>query len=198
MDEVKKSQRNGDADRYEGQRSTGKTTLQVKEASIGKLIGNIPPSRGRTFASGIKFLGGEILGGHIFVGDEVYAPDEIVMEDRSISGERVYTLIGETYHYSDAESFARDCAPWLGFMDPEASEPDKELIRQLKILWHVVQDPVLELIDNFGVSMENFAAEFYVPQKQLRVWICGKEHMPAFARMLMAEIKGVLKIRYLV
>ena len=78
------------------------------------------------------------------------------------------------------------------------SRSHKELSCQLKILWYVVQDPVPELIDNFDVAMDDFTAAFYVSRKQLRDWVCGKEHMSAFARMLMAEVSGLLKIRYLV
>lgn len=107
----------------------------------------------------------------------------------------IHRLYGETANYGEPEAFASDAT--LSLMDPE--NPDQEinivLFDQLCILWHVANDPFKALLRRMGLTQSQCSTRFCIPLRTVQSWALKERVCPAYIRLMMAELMGVIRLR---
>ena len=116
-----------------------------------------------------------------------------VLTEDWFSDIRIRELADETYLYSNADTFACGCAHGLDFMYPESEDVD--MGEQLRIFWHVVQDPFDVLLEKLGLTAEECGNRFYIASDIMHEWLNGGTNPPDSLRLMMANATGLLAIR---
>ena len=92
----------------------------------------------------------------------------------------------KTYHYSDVAYFANDWAQSVNFANPDGV-PESEImpvVEQLRIFWHIVQDPVETFLDKMKLAAPDFPINDYR----------GKTFMLDFLRLMMVQLSEILAV----
>lgn len=107
----------------------------------------------------------------------------------------IYRLFGETANYTDPDAFASDAA--LSLLDPDnpGQEVDMGLFEQLRILWHVANDPFKALLDRMGLTQSQCSCRFCIPLRTVQGWAGETRSALPYVRLMMAESVGLLDIR---
>lgn len=175
--------------------------MQLTEKKTGRFIGNIPPSHGKTVDDCIKYLGGEIVnsadgqpqcdsGKNVIIRGSSYNYGNLIVTEQVIRDSRIGFLANETYHYSDVDYFANDCARSVNFATPD-EVPESEImpvVEQLRIFWHVVRDPVETFLDKMKLADPCF------PVEELR----GEKSLPVTLRLTLASLSRMLDVQKLI
>lgn len=112
-----------------------------------------------------------------------------------MTDKQIYAIFGETANYTDPDAFASDVA--ISLLDPEdpGKEADMELAEQLRILWHVANDPFRTFLYSLGLSQTQCSMRFCIPLRTVQDWIGERRTPPPYIRLMMAEALGFIQIR---
>lgn len=112
-----------------------------------------------------------------------------------MSDKTIYRLCGETANYTDPDAFASDAA--LSLLDPDKpdQEVDLELFDQLRVLWHVANDPFKDLLDRMGLNQSQCSRRFCIPLRTIQGWAGETRSAPHYVRLMMAELSGIVRLR---
>lgn len=112
-----------------------------------------------------------------------------------MTNKQIYRLYGETSNYTDPDAFASDAA--LSILDPDdpGQEVDMALFEQLRVLWHVANDPFKSLLGRMGLKQTECSTRFCIPLRTVQDWAGERRTPPPYVRLMMAEAVGIVKLR---
>lgn len=112
-----------------------------------------------------------------------------------MTDKQIYAYFCEAVHYADPDAFASDVA--LSLLDPEDpdQEVDPETVAQLRILWHVANDPFKGFLHLLGLNQSSCSRRFCIPLRTVQGWALDSRTPPAYIRLMMAELTGLLRVR---
>lgn len=112
-----------------------------------------------------------------------------------MTDKQIHTYYGEASQYSDPDAFASDVA--LSLLDPDNpdQEIDMDMTAQLQTMWHVANDDFRVFLKNLGMNQTQCAQRFCVPLRTVQNWARGENQAPAYTRLMMAELAGMLNVR---
>lgn len=112
-----------------------------------------------------------------------------------MTDKKIYHMYGEASNYTDPDAFASDAA--LSLLDPDDphQEVDVVLFEQLRILWHIANDPFKALLKRMGLNQVQCSARFCIPLRTIQGWAGETRSAPPYVRLMMAEAVDVLDIR---
>lgn len=112
-----------------------------------------------------------------------------------MTDKKIYQLFGEAANYTDPDSFASDAA--LSLLDPDdpGQEVDMGLVEQLRILWHVANDPFRDLLKNMELTQTRCSIRFCIPLRTVQDWVGERRTPPPYVRLMMAELAGIVELR---
>ncbi len=112
-----------------------------------------------------------------------------------MTDKQIYTIFGEAANYSDPDAYASDIA--LSLLDPDdpGQEVDIALVDQLRVLWHVAQDPFKGLLKRMGLTQAQCSTRFCIPLRTVQGWALEERRAPLYLRLMMAELSGIITIR---
>ncbi len=102
---------------------------------------------------------------------------------------------GETTNYTDPDAFASDISISLLNPDDLSQKVNMDLFEQLRILWHVANDPFKSLLERIGYNQTQCAIRFCIPRRTIQDWAGERRAAPLYIRLMMAEATGLLNIR---
>ena len=94
----------------------------------------------------------------------------------------------------DIDAFVSDWALSSALL-PEDQDIDPELVRQLRILWHVAHDPFKDLLKLMDLTQTRCSVRFCIPLRTVQGWANGTRQAPPYIRLMIAEATGLLTIR---
>ncbi len=109
-----------------------------------------------------------------------------------MTDKQIYSAYGETANYSDPNAYASDVV--LSLLDPDdpGQEVDLALAEQLRILWHVANDPFKEILQRMGLSQTQCATRFCIPLRTVQDWAGDRRICAPYLRLMMAEATGAV------
>ena len=112
-----------------------------------------------------------------------------------MTDKQINQLFGETANYADPDAFASDAA--LSLLDPDnpGQEVDMGLFEQLRILWHVANDPFKSLLERIGLNQTQCSTRFCIPRRTVQDWAGNRRTPPPYVRLMMAEAVRLVEIR---
>lgn len=112
-----------------------------------------------------------------------------------MTDKQIYQLFGETANYMDPDSFASDAA--LSLLNPEkpGQEVDIALFEQLRVLWHIANDPFKDLLERMEMNQSQCSRRFCIPLRTVQNWAGEARSALPYVRLMMAEAMGLLDIR---
>ncbi len=112
-----------------------------------------------------------------------------------MTDKQIYTAYGEAFNYSDPDAFASDIVLSLTDSEDPSKEVDTALFEQLRVLWHVANDPFKSLLEIIGITQTKCATRFCIPLRTVQGWALGERPASSYIRIMMAELSGVIDIR---
>lgn len=112
-----------------------------------------------------------------------------------LTDKQIYLLYGEATNYNDPDAFASDAALSLRDPDDPAQEVDMALFEQLRILWHIAEDPFKTLLERMGLNQVQCSTRFCIPLRTVQDWAGGRRTPPPYLRLMMAEGCGIVRLR---
>lgn len=111
-----------------------------------------------------------------------------------MTDKQIYQAFGEAVNYTDPDAFASDGA--LSLLDPDdpGQEVDMDLFEQLRVLWHVANDPFKALLERMGLNQSQCSRRFCVPLRTLQGWAGETRSAPPYVRLMMAELSGIVRL----
>lgn len=95
---------------------------------------------------------------------------------------------------TDMDAFVSDWALSSALL-PDNAEIDPDLVEQLQILWRIANDPFKSLLSMMGLSQAKAMTRFCINPRTIKHWAAGDRSCPAYIRLLMAEVTGLLRLR---
>lgn len=112
-----------------------------------------------------------------------------------MTNKMIHVLYGEAVNYTDPDAFASDSA--MSVLNPEDPEQEIDLavFNQLRVLWHVANDPFKDFLRMLGIKQSECAIRFCIPLRTVQSWALRERDCPRYIRIMMAELTGILKLR---
>lgn len=112
-----------------------------------------------------------------------------------MTDKQIYQLFGETANYADPDAFASDAS--LSLLDPDdpVQEVDMATFEQLRMLWHVANDPFRTLLERIGLGQTQCSTRFCINLRTVQHWANEDRTCPPYIRLMMAELSGILRLR---
>lgn len=112
-----------------------------------------------------------------------------------MTDKQIYQAFGEAVNYTDQDAFASDVA--LSMLEPDKpdQEVDLELFEQLRVLWHVANDPFKGLLERMGLNQSQCSRRFCIPLRTIQGWAGETRSAPHYVLLMMAELSGIVRLR---
>lgn len=104
-------------------------------------------------------------------------------------------LYGEAANYSDPDAFSSDAALSIPGPEEPGWEADTALFEQLRVLWHIANDPFKALLERMGMNQSQCSRRFCIPLRTVQNWAGEARSAPPYVRLMMAELTGIVKLR---
>lgn len=102
--------------------------------------------------------------------------------------------ISEASHYTDPDAFTSDMLLSAAFVDPEDAEAQLDLtqVDALRRVWTVVAAPFRDFLALLGVGQTALSRLHHIPLRTVQNWASGTSECPAYTRIMMARLAGLL------
>lgn len=102
--------------------------------------------------------------------------------------------IKEAPNYTDPDAFASDMLLSAAFVDPEDADaqPDSTQMDDLRRLWTVVAAPFRDFLALMGVGQTALSRMHHIPLRTVQNWAAGTSECPAYSRIMMARLAGLM------
>ena len=171
-------------------------------------IGSIPANLPKEVDVGIRYLSGRTVGirdplwsdkgDNVIIKGKRYRYEDLIITDRLVADADIHDILGWTRNYPDADTYAHEVYFSPVFIDVFASDSyrsNPKVEGQLRILWHIAQDPFQTLLESVQLTPEKCADRFAIDSVTMEGWLSGAVAVPSYARLMIAEATGLLKLR---
>lgn len=171
--------------------------VRLKDKKTEKIIAIVPRGFAGTVLDCLEYLGvsvSDFKDGRrmVYIRGELYDVDNLVLEKRGMGYDAFCEIVDAARTWRNGNAFVSAFALQLDILPPEFTEDDLEFLEQLRALLDVRQTPFDQLIEKFGLTVDEVCDKYLVPEDDMNKWLI--DGPPTYIRLMLGEAIAKLHI----